>query len=435
MRWIAGMLIVLLLAGCAGSKEAEDGEKKRKRVRRAQPTLPEPFAIDLAEQDSTIRSVQLHHTAGEALLPIAEMRTHNSLTLAFDILGSRAKSLDVYFYHANQSWERDLFPAEYLGSFQRDNVLNYNPSLATEIDYTHYQYTFPNDNIQFLVSGNYIIRVTESGYEDEPLFERPFFITEQATSIGFGVDNVMVTGRGFSSIMPIVRFQPPSDLQASIFDYNVCFVQNGRFALARCSDRPMLADQPTLQFFLENHYTFAPAEANYFMDISQIRPGGDIDGTDVTVSPYEVFLEPDYARFADGDNAPLLNRQAIIATAPADVNEPRVNGQYVWVYFSYVPNPQTRVGGPVYVVGSFNGWVPTPDTRLFWNIDTRRYEGRVLMKQGQYEYHFVSTDPFAQKNLQQGLPRFQSLYTALVYVRDVRLATDRLLAVSDIVTQ
>lgn len=435
VRWVVGLFVVLLLVGCAGSKEAEDGKKKPRRLARSAPELPQPFTLNLAEQDPKIKSVQLHNSAGEALLPIAEIRSRESLTLAFDILDSRGESLDVYFYHADQSWNRDLAPAEYLGSFQRDNILNYTPSRATEVEYSHYRYTFPNNNINFLISGNYIVRVTESGYEDEPLFERPFFITEQATSLGFELDNVMVSGRGFSSIMPIVRFQPPSDLQASIFDYNVCFVQNGLLTHARCTDRAFLAQQPTLQFFLEDHYTFAPADAQYFMDVSQIRPGGDIEATEMTRSPFAVYLEPDYARFTDGDNAPLLNRQAIISTAPSDVPEPEINAEYVWVHFSYVPQPEARVGGPVYVIGSFNGWAFTPDTQLQWNFDTRRYEGRVLIKQGQYEYQFASPDPFAQRNLAQGLPQFQNLYTAFVYVRDVRLATDRLLAVSDILTQ
>ena len=152
---------------------------------------------------------------------------------------------------------------------------------------------FPNANIDFRISGNFILRVTEQGREDEVLFERAFFVTENAAPLQFGIDNVMVSGQGFPSAQPLLSFTPPSSLVSNIFDYNVCFVRNGQFESTRCSDKPSLTQQPELLFYLQPENAFEPQEGDYFLDVSNLRLGGHIEQLDLSVSPYQITLEPD----------------------------------------------------------------------------------------------------------------------------------------------
>jgi len=271
-------------------------------------------------------------------------------------MSDRSRPLSVYFYHADRLWRRKLTPGEYLDSFYRDDLLDYTPSLVTEIPYYHYSYVFPNEAIAFRLSGNFIIRVTEQGDEEDVLFERPFFLTEQSTGTEFYIDQVIVGGLGYPSTQPIIQFRLPSGNPGNPFDYNVCFVKNGRFDLARCSQRPSLANQPIMEFYLEPELSFEPEEADYYIDIGRLDIGGRILRTNLTSRPYHVYLEPDYARFAGDSFSPLLNGQPVVSAAVSSLQEGDIYAEYVLTHFSYVPPDEQPLAGEVILTGSFNNW-------------------------------------------------------------------------------
>jgi hypothetical protein len=431
-RWL-GWGVLLLWMGCASTQEGREASTGNVETR---PRRVDPRGLpDLAVPDSTIRSIQLHRTGDERQLPILSLRSGETLTLSFDLMEGRGRPLSVWFYHANRRWQRDLVSSEYLDGFPNDHLLNYTPSRGTVVPYTHYTYRFPNDNIRFTLSGNFVVRVSEQGREDAVLFERAFFVTEQTTPVEMGLENVLVAGNGFSSVAPLVRFTPPTDIQANVFDYQVCFVQNGDLTRPRCTDRPTLVQQPALQFYLEPEAAFPPQPAAYFVDVSQLRIGGRIEATNLTRTPYRLTLEPDYARFPGNSIDPLLNGQVVIAGAVRDVFDPPVAADYALVGFRFVPIDEQPLSADLYVTGSFNGWRSDTATRLVWVPESRWYEGEVLLKQGQYEYRYLTTDARTRRALTGASPRFENLYTALVYYNDLRVSTDRLIGVQSVVSQ
>jgi hypothetical protein len=214
-----------------------------------------------------------------------------------------------------------------------------------------------------------------------------------------------------------------------VFNFGVCFMQNGRIELVRCTDQPSLVQQPQLRFYLQPNSSFVEAGTDYFLDLSVLQPGGRLLGTDLTSSPFRVTLDPDFARFGGSGIYPNLNGHAVVSSVVRDAGEPDTGSEYVWVTLSLVPPGERSVGADVYVVGAFNGWQATPDSRLSWKPDVGRYEGEFLIKQGQYEYRYVSTRSSANRLLDQGAPGVDNSYHAMVYFRDVRLQTDRLIGV------
>ena len=455
------LLAALLAAGCAGPRET-DGESSR-RPREVRPQAAVLAGPNLAPTSSEVQTIQLYPAtdgelrAGladvEARLPILPIRLAGSqsgaasslrsgslagdgdgqlrLRLEFDLMERTGRPLSIYFYHADRTWRRDLVPTQFLDSFHNDNLIRYTPSRVTEVPYVHYEYAFPNESIGFLerASGNYILRVTEQGREDEVLFERAFFLTEQATPVDLALDAVLTSGRGFPSVQPVALFQPPSSLTGNVFNYDVCFVRNGQFDRARCSDRPSLNQQPVLLFQLQPETAFEPIPADYFLDLGALQVSNRIVEVDYATDPYEVVLEPDYARFAGTLDGELLNGQTVISGAVRDVADPDVAARYVQTRFQYVPDGEEPLQGEVLVIGSFNNWQYDPANALQWVAERGRYEGEVLLKQGYYEYRYVTTDREAARELAGTMPRQDNLYTAFVYYQDIELNTDRLLAV------
>ncbi len=423
--WVCLMMALLFVAACSAPGEA--GEEKANRRRRPPRAESPRTDLNLETPLDKVQTIQLY-LGEEDQLPVVALHGRRKLTLEFDLMEGTGRPMSAYFYHANRNWERDLFASEYLTSFHRDDLFDYQISRNTQINYTHYTYRFPNANIDFRISGNFILRITEQGREDEVLFERAFFVTENAAALQFGIDNVMVPGQGYPSAQPILSFTPPSSLLSNVFDYNVCFVRNGQFESTRCSDKPSLTQQPDLLFYLQPENAFEPQEGDYFLDLSTLRIGGHIEQMDLSVSPYQITLEPDYARFPSSSIDPLLNGQVVVSGAVRDRGDPDTEGEYAQVRFRYVPPDESRLPGGLFITGSFNGWGFDLANELRWVAEGGHYEGELLIKQGQYEYRYTSPDPQVRRQLQSRLPRSENLYSAFVYFSDATMRTDRLLA-------
>ncbi len=426
-RLLTALVLCSLVGSCASTDEATEKRDRTPRRVEALKQEREQISLPLAIEAKDVSAIQLYSGTDEALLPILAQGSGDFLTLEFDLLQTGGRPLSIYFYHADREWNRDLVPAEYMATFHSDDLLDYRSSQATEIDYVHYRYQVPNRNIQFRLSGNYIMRVTEQGLEDEILFERPFYVTEQAVDLGLSMDRVVADG-GYTAIQPLVQFVPPSSIEPNLFDLYACFIKNGAFGRATCSDRPSLMNPPAVQFYLESNSVFAPISANYFLDLSDIRNSPRIERTDVTVSPFVVELDPDYQQFAGSGIDPLLNGQTIIRGSVRDVAEPSTGAQYVDVLFTFVPVNEERLPGRLSVVGSFNNWRGGEHAELLWIPENKRYEGIIRMKQGQYEYRYLSSNVQTQRAINQGFPRPDNLITAFIYFRDLTKQTDRLLA-------
>ncbi len=420
---------LLALAGCATTEEGQQAEGSTSA------TGGSGYAA--SRTDDTIGTVQLYRTGDEGALPVLPLGSGETLTLEFDVLGEYGEPLSVYFYHADRNWRRDLLPVEYLRTFTSDDLRDYEPSLGTEVRYAHYEYRFPNSNIGFLRSGNYVLRVTEPGRERAVLFERAFFVTEQAAEVEFAVQDGLAGGVGGAFLQPVARIQPPSAFDSPIYDYNVCFARNGRFALTRCSAEPTLIGGSLFQFFLPRETAFTPEEPLYSLDLSRLQTGPQVAQVDFETSPYTVTLDFDYARFGSDLFDIELTGQTLVSSVVEDAAGPAdLGAEYVEAVFRYVPQDEQQLAGPVILSGSFNAWAIDPANALTWDAEERRYEGSLLVKQGQHVYKYVADDPAERERIRRtvgtGPP---NLYTAFVYLFDPSFNTDRLLAVSNVLGQ
>lgn len=416
-------IIAFAFAACAGSESATNGGSDSQPA--AESSKPGP---DLEPTREGIKTIQLYR-GDERALPILALEGGPPLTLEFDLMEQDGRPLSIYFYHADRNWNRDLSPARFLKSFQNDALINYRPSRGTDVRYTHYTYDFPNEDIRFAVSGNYVLRVTEQGRRDSVLFERTFFVTESTGALNLGVEGVVVSGQRQPSDLPIAQYTPPSGAPSGSFDYATCFVRNSRLSTARCTDRPRLGGAPALRFELPRREAYAPSGADFGLDLSVLRVGRQIERIDRQSRPYRVLLEPDYARFAGTNLQEPLFGQVVVRGAVRNVVDPEVAGEYVTTTFSFVPPNERPVAGEVVVAGSFTDRPVDPDLRLAWVEERGRYEGDVLLKQGLYEYFYASNDPELRRVFEQSLPPRPDRYTAFVYYRDPGLGSDRLMAV------
>ncbi len=415
------LLLCVLLSACAATDPASnpDARPLRDRVPGSAGTM------GLAPDVPSVQTVQLYAGQNQQALPILQLGSGQTLTLAFDLLGTRGQALSVYYYHADRRWRRDLMAIDYMQGFQRDDLIQYTSSRGTQLPYTHYEHRFPQNGTAFTLSGNYILRVTEQGSEDAVLFERPFFVSEEGVAAELGLQPVLLGGGGGSSVQPIVQFAPLAEQGYSAFSYDVCFVQDGRYAAPRCTDQPTRTDPRVLTYYLQPTDAFSPNTGVYYLDLRDLRVSTRVEKLDLGQTPYHVTLSPDAALFPATVGDPLLNGQIVTrdARAPGD---PALTAEYVEARFTFVPPDEAPLRS-VYLSGAFSGWQRLAEP-MTWVPDERHYTQNVLLKQGQYEYRYVSDDPQLARAQSNVLGRPDLSYTAFVYYRDPTRQTDRLIA-------
>jgi hypothetical protein len=124
-----------------------------------------------------IKTILLYKDGFELSLPLIELNSQEKLVLSFDDLAYGNTNYKYTFVHCDADWTpSDLQPYEFIKGFTEDYINDYEYSFNTIQKYTHYKLQFPTENMLLTKSGNYIIKVYQDGYADNPLFTRRFMI-------------------------------------------------------------------------------------------------------------------------------------------------------------------------------------------------------------------------------------------------------------------
>jgi len=380
--------------------------------------------------DPRVGAFQLHAEGEEASLPVIGLTGGDRLRLEFDVVGQEfGSALEVSFVHTDRQGQVDLLPNEYLTRFETDRIDDYQrSSTASQVPYVHYSYAFPNETVEFGVSGNY--RVVVRDFEGRRLIDAPFFVSEQLADVELFFGSTVQGGSVGFATQPAVRLRPDRRLQE--FDgslYTVCFGRAGRTDRFRCAPEPSLLDLALYQFYLPREAAFAEEAPLFELDLGYLAPNGEIAEVDRAATPPTALLELDYLEFGGEVRQAVLATATLIDGAFRDVGRADVDAQYVRTTFQLVPPGGRQSSRRVYVVGPFNGWTPSPATEMAWNAAAGRYQATILLKQGRYVYGYVG-DRAQTPGL--GAP---SLFTAYVYLADPRRFTDRLIAVQSAVAR
>lgn len=131
--------------------------------------------------------VQVNGEWGEQ--PVMLLGGQNYMLISFDDLTHNFVRYTYTITHCNADWKQsDLLRSEYMTGFDDNRIEDYEQSMNTEMEYNHYSFTLPNDDVQLLVSGNYIVNIFEDG-NDEPVARACFSVLEPHIGISMSVTN------------------------------------------------------------------------------------------------------------------------------------------------------------------------------------------------------------------------------------------------------
>ncbi len=376
----------------------------------------------------SIKSVQLYRKGFEGNLPIIELESGQQLVLEFDELASVSGQYRISFSHHNKNWQESGLPEPWI--FDGINELfvrGGTPNQQYKPDYFHYKLEFPNRDLNFSVSGHYLLHVFDyqSGTE---LFSLPFFVTEAEGELQIRSETLFNQGDDGSAIDQLFgRYSYPEFVEFPRFDLSYAFIQNRFWRQSRNAGQISFTDDGLTEFHLSRENSFAANFEFSALDLTQLSlQNPQIFNFEPAKTPQRVTLKDDFLNFL-ADPKPQFNSESGLPK-----NKP--SARYTEVIFRLNTGNRLNNSERVYLLGDFNQWTISERDELQFNPDLNVHQTSSLIKEGRYSYKYVTLENgnINALRLSDSLTKRDQEYIGFVYYRDPQYQYDRLLSTKQV---
>ena len=354
---------------------------------------------------------------------------NNTLEISFDEM-----SHDVHFYtytvcHLNADGNPSaLLSSEYLSGFTTMDITDYQHSINTQRDYTHYRFNFPNEDMQLLASGLYALHIYEDGDRDKTIAWVPFAVVDPKVTIDANAHS--------KTIKELNGHYQQVDIDVSMTDlvlrdpqeFTLVVRQNGRTDNAAILRQPTFVESKRLRYINHPSLVFEGGnEYRHFDAYSAYYAGTGIERIAYDNRDYHVLLFPDepregvYMHEYDVDGQYRVNAER--------TSDPDTEAEYMWVHWLFVCE-QPWFDGAVYVCGDLFDNEMSLRNRMQYDPEQGAYYLTALVKQGgyDYQYRFLPKGERAASTLRTDGAYWQTQneYTIYVFYRPFGARADQL---------
>jgi hypothetical protein len=336
-----------------------------------------------------IKTLQIGVNEEKFVLPVIELNGTQKIELRFDEMSHETHNYGYTVIHCNADWTpSDITTNEYLSGYTNGYITNHERSVNTHYLYTHYRLNLPNDDMQFKISGNYVVLIYEDNQKDKPVAQACFSVVEPRVSIKPVIrsnTDIEINGRyqqlDFEVLLAgyYVR-DPMSEIKTVVR-------QNNRIDNEIRNIKPNYVTDAKLTFTNNRALIFEGGNEYRSFDISSVYAAGrGVDKIDFMGGSYEAFLKPDkvqrgsYMHEFDVNGKFLINYQEAFFDAHTEAD-------YIRVHFN-LPMQRPFFDGQLYLGGEFNYNLLDSNARLNYDNRTEAYTQTILLKQGGYNYQY-----------------------------------------------
>ncbi len=341
--------------------------------------------------EEDIRTVLLFQVGTKDPIPVIRLGAIEQLTLVFDELGTENDYYQYSFVHCNNDWTpSDLQPMQYLDGTMFGNINTFQYSNNTYIKYVNYQLNFPSNEMKPKISGNYLLKVYRNFDEKDLVITRRFFVLD--SKIGLSGNVIPATRPDYRFNKQEVDFV--ANTKGTIIvnpfeDTKVVIMQNYWQDNAVTDLKPQFVNGSNLTYNYEEENVFGGINEFRFFDTRSLRFASiNVQKKFFENGVYQAVLNADEPRaFKRHVNIVDFNGKRVIANK--DGNNGDIDGDYTWVYFTLqTPSP---LPDSVYLMGGLTDWRIQEEFKMSYNPKIKAYQGKALLKQGFYDYIYVTT--------------------------------------------
>ena len=388
---------VILLAAIVFTINSFSQNKKNSRWRNMIDTTAK-VANNMRCVDSiykkNIKTVQLRDASFEMSQPILNLETQGTLVLNFDDFDGGTKNFMYTFIHCNADWTPDdLSTTEFIDGFADNVISDYKFSFNTIQRFTYYYVSFPNANIRFTKSGNYLLKVYEDGKPDNIVLTKRMMIYENKVTVLAKVKPAsLVEYRTFKQEIDFTINHSGYAITDPFGDLKVVITQNNRWDNRKQGLKPVMVKDDDLIYDYDEENVFDGGNEFRHFEVQSFRYQTEyVKSIKKDTGGYHVELLTDqrrsskrYATYTD------MNGNYLVKVQEGTNSETEADYCHVTFFLSSV---NVFTDGDVYVFGAFNDWQCTAENRMHYNPARFGYECTLYLKQGYYNYEYVVQKP------------------------------------------
>ena len=357
------------------------------------------------------------------------MRLHGGdiLHIGFDELSHDYHRYIYRLEHCEADWTTsdELFESDWLEGFNNNVIEDFDRSINTTVDYTHYRLSIPNDKCRLKMSGNYRLHVIEEDLDEEVLTVE-FMISEEAMTLSMAIttNTDIDTNLSHQQVSFGLKYgnllvtDPLEQLQTVV-------MQNCREDNSRWNVRPTAVIQNGLEWTHCQDLIFDGGnEYRKFEVLDPSHPTMGIDriywdGRSYQAFPFVDEPRPNYLYDEDANGSFLLRN--------SDNRESETTSDYVWV--NYRLKTPYRPDGDIVIDGRWT--TEDPETYIMTYDETSGlYTASILQKLGYYSYQYLyDSRPLPSEG---NFYQTENGYQILLYYKGTGERTWRLVAFSQL---
>ncbi len=387
-----------------------------------------------------IKTVLLHDKNWESSEAILDLAQPTPLLLSFDELGNQKKNYTISFQHCDAYWQpSNLLATEYISGYLELNINEYTFSENTTQSYVHYQVEFPQDNLMFTKSGNYVAYVYLNGDKNQIIFTKRFVVLNSKVSISTSVREA------------IKQIEQSNSKQQLDFELNIqalhvinsnqeiitLIQQNHRWDKTTNNLEPTFINQNKLTFLQNEEASFESGNEFRLLDVQSLLSTnrGVFKNYSDSLFQKHALLETDRQRRGGSYVlTPDLNGGLHIHNRDFNLNK-KNSSDYVWAHFSLKFRNVDSLGS-IYLMGKLGNWQKTALNKMRFNTKCNCYEVKLLLKQGLYFYNYEYVKHTDKKSsvyaIEGSFWETENDYTILVYYRERGTRYDQLVGLKNI---
>jgi hypothetical protein len=386
-----------------------------------------------------IRTPQLYQAGNQLGYPVMQLNGNDRLELHFDDLDADVKNYYYTYQLCNADWTPAIVSVfDYIRGFGQVRIANYQMSSVALTRYTHYQASLPDQNCVPVHSGNYLLKVFLDADTSKLVFTRRMLVVDKKISGGAQLLQPLNFDLARTHQRLLMKLNVSAVNPTNALDQvKVVILQNFRWDNALSGLKPTFYVNNVLEYNSnDDGIVFAGGSEWRWLDLQSFRYQSDrIQLVNYGKTATDVILKPD----GDRSRQPYLFYKdydgAWFSQTTESIN-PYFQTDYATVHFYFVPPDHAPwPDKDLYILGRFTGGGLSDSTRLEFNAEKGRYERALLLKQGFYNYAYVTVD----RSDPARMPSFEftegnhleteNTYSILVYYRAPGARADELVGI------
>lgn len=383
-----------------------------------------------------IYTIQVNMNGNWVHTPLIRLNGNDNVHISFDRISDNSfNRLRYRIYHCDAYWRKSTSISEidYLDGFNDNIIDDYNPSINTTVEYTHFALTIPNRDVSLKLSGNYVVEIYEEDDPDTVLLTACFSVYDPKLSISSSVSSNtdIDTNRHHQQLSFTLNHQG-MNIRDPFTELMVFAQQNNRMDNERTNLKPTYVNPGKLIYEHNKDLIFEAGNEYRRFETSSYRYNGmNVEHIEYNRPGYTMYILKDVTRAGRGYSYDQdQNGRYIIRTNESENSD--TEADYFTTNFTLLM--EEPLSEDIYINGDFTDNTFSDKYKMQYDPNDNAYHISLLLKQGMYNYMYFtkSGKGFSPAKIEGNYYETENEYSIYIYYRPTGQRYDSLIGVQTI---